>query len=94
MSLESNLLSSEVTKGALIVIEYDGEVYMTVSEVAKRFNISRATCCSNILQQVQDCYLPGRKKALYRRSDIEQFSQVRTIEKTPPPLTLVARREA
>jgi hypothetical protein len=59
------------------VIEYGGETYLTVSEVAKRFNISRGTCYNNLLQQVQACYLPGRKNALYRQSEVEQFSEVR-----------------
>jgi len=76
------------------MIEYDGEVYMTVSEVAKRLKISRATCCSNVLPVLEACYLPGRKKALYRLSDIEQLSQVSVVERRPQPLTLVQRREA
>jgi hypothetical protein len=61
------------------VIEYRGELYLTVTEVARRFNISRGTCYSNILQHVEACYLPGRKNALYRQSEVEQFSEVRIV---------------
>jgi hypothetical protein len=63
------------------MIEYDGEQYLTVREVAERFQVSRGTCISNILARVNKCYLPGRKHALYRLSDLEQFSQVRIVEK-------------
>ena len=63
------------------MIEYEGEQYVTVTEVARRFSISRGTCYSNILQHLQECYLPGRKNALYKLSDVEQFSQVRVVEK-------------
>jgi len=65
------------------LIEYDGETYLTASEVAKRFKISRGTCYSNILKHMQKCYLPGRKHALYRLSEVEQVSQVRIVEKSP-----------
>ena len=58
------------------MIEYGGETYLTVTEVAKRFSISRGTCYNNILKHVQACYLPGRKNAFYRQSEIEQFSEV------------------
>jgi len=61
------------------LIEYDGEQYLTVSEIAERFKISRGTCYNNLLRQVKECYLPGRKNALYRRSAIESFSEVRLI---------------
>ena len=61
------------------MIEYRGEVYLTVSEVARRFNVSRVTCYQNLLQHLQACYLPGRKKALYRQSDVEQLSEVRIV---------------
>ena len=61
------------------MIEYNGHQYVTATEVARRFSISRGTCYSNILQHLQACYLPGRKKALYRQSDVEQFSEVRIV---------------
>jgi len=61
------------------VLEYRGALYLTVTEVARRFNISRGTCYSNILQHVEACYLPGRKNALYRQSEVEQFSEVRIV---------------
>ena len=65
------------------MIEYDGETYLTAGEVAKRFKISRGTCFSNVLKQMQGCYLPGRKHALYRLSEVEQVSQVRIVERKP-----------
>ena len=61
------------------MIEYNGDTYVTATEVARRFSISRATCYSNILKHVQACYLPGRKKALYRQSEVEHFSEVRVV---------------
>ncbi len=61
------------------MIEYDGEQYLTVSEIAERFKISRGTCYNNLLRHVKECYLPGRKNALYRRSEIENFSEVRVV---------------
>ena len=80
-------------KGASPVIEYDDQQYLTASEVAQRFKISRGTCMSNILPSMHACYLPGRKNALYRLSDVEQQAQVRIVEKTTPPLALI-RKEA
>ena len=59
------------------MIEYNGETYLTVTEVARRFKISRGTCYNNLLRHVEECYLPGRKNALYRQSEVEQFSEVR-----------------
>ena len=61
------------------MIEYDGEKYLTVSEIAERFNISRGTCYNNLLRYVQECYLPGRKNALYRQSEVERFSEIRVV---------------
>ena len=72
------------------MIDYEGEQYVTASEVARRFNIARGTCYNNILCHMQECYLPGRKNALYRLSDVEQHAQVRVVEKMPQPLTLVS----
>lgn len=63
------------------MIEYDGEQYLTASEVAQRFNVSWRTCASNILTQINQCYLPGRKRVHYRLSDVEQFCGVRVVEK-------------
>lgn len=72
------------------MIEYEGETYLTGSEVAQRFKISRGTCYNNLLGHVAACYLPGRKNAMYRQSDVEQFSEVRTVvarrqSVSPPP---------
>jgi len=61
------------------VIEYEGETYLTATEVARRFNVSRGTCHNNLLQHLQACYLPGRKSALYRQSEVKQFSEVRVV---------------
>ena len=61
------------------MIEYKGETYLTATEVAQQFNVSRGACYQNLLQHVQACYLPGRKKALYRQSDVERFSEVRVV---------------
>ena len=63
------------------MIEYNGEAYLTANEIAQRFNISWGTCRSNILTQVNACSLPGRKRVLYRLSDVEQLSEVRIVEK-------------
>ena len=61
------------------MIDYAGEQYLTASEVAQRFNISWRTCYNNVLQQMQKCYLPGRRHALYRLFEVEQFAQVRVV---------------
>jgi len=66
-------------KGASALIEYGGETYLTATEVARRFNVSRGTCYNNLLRHVKECYLPGRKNALYRQSEVEQFSEVRIV---------------
>ena len=76
MLIVSNLKESE--KGVPALIEYGGETYLTVTEVARRFNISRGTCSTNLLRHVKECYLPGRN-ALYRQSEIESFSEVRVV---------------
>ena len=59
------------------MIEYDGETYVTVSDVARQFHISRGTVHNNLLHQLQKCYLPGRKHALYKQSEVEQFAGIR-----------------
>ena len=61
------------------MVEYDGENYVTATEVAQRFKISRSTCYNNVLRHVESYYLPGRRKALYRQSEIERFSEVRVV---------------
>jgi len=76
------------------LIEYDGEQYFTVSEVARRFKISRGTCYSNILKHMKECYLPGRKNALYRRSEVEQFSEVRVVVARQQSVSIAAKQEA
>jgi hypothetical protein len=71
------------------LITFNEEKYVTASEVAQRLQIARGTCKSNIIPLLTACYLPGRKHALYKQSEVEQLSQVRTIEKQVQPLTLV-----
>lgn len=61
------------------MIEYNGEYYVTATEVARRFKISRGTCQNNVLRYVEACYLPGRKNALYRQSEVERFAEVRAV---------------
>lgn len=61
------------------MVEYEGETYLTVTEVARRFKISRGTCYNNLLQQVTGCYLPGRRNAFYQLSEIERLSEVRVV---------------
>ena len=65
--------------GSIKLIEYGGEQYLTATEVAKRFNVSRGTCYSNILKHLKVCYLPGRKNALYQLSEVKCFSEVRVV---------------
>ena len=71
------------------MIEYKSERYVSASEVAKSLKISRGTCKGNMLPMLTECYLPGRKNALYKQSEVEQLSQVRVVEKQVQPLTLV-----
>lgn len=73
------MAASPGTKGASAVIEYGGEHYVTATEVARRFKISRGTCHNNVLRYVEVCYLPGRKNALYRQSEVERFAEVRVV---------------
>lgn len=71
------------------MIEYKSERYVSASEVARNLKVSRSTCKGNILPMLTECYLPGRKNALYKQSEVEQLSQVRVVEKQAQPLTLV-----
>ena len=78
----------------LALIEYDGETYLTATEVARRFNISRGTCYNNILKQVKECYLPGRKHAFYQLSEVELFSQVRVVVVCQQDVSIAAKQES
>ncbi|HYU72946.1 MAG TPA: hypothetical protein VEL31_09720 [Ktedonobacteraceae bacterium] len=72
------------------MIDYEGKQYLTATEIARRLSISRGTCYNNILPRLQAYHLPGRKNALYRLSDVEQFSHVRVVARnTVAPLTMV-----
>lgn len=69
------------------MIKFDEEKYVTASEVAQRLQISHGTCKSNVLPQLTQCYLPGRRRPVYKQSEVEQLSQVRVVEKQVQPLT-------
>jgi hypothetical protein len=84
----------ESGKGVSALIEYRGEEYLTVSEVARRFNIPRGICYSNVLQHKKACYLPGRKNALYRQSEVEQFSEVRIVVACQQSASIAAKQES
>ena len=74
------------------MIEYDGEQYVTVSEVARRFKISHVTCSTNVVPSLTACYLPGRRRTLYKLSEVEQLAQVYVVEKQVQPLTFVKQK--
>lgn len=76
------------------MIEYEGDKYVTATVVARRFQISRGTCSRNILQHMQACYLPGRKNAMYRLSEVEQFSQVRIVVACQQGVSIAAKQES
>ena len=76
------------------MIEYEGETYLTATEVARRFHISRGTCSNNLLKHLQACYLPGRKHALYQLSDIERFSAVRIVVACQQGVSIATKQEA
>ncbi len=78
-------------RGVFTLIEYDGEKYVTASEVAKRLKISYGTCKNNVLPALTGYYLPGRRWPVHKQADVEQLSQVRVAEKPPQPLTLVRK---
>ncbi len=73
------------------MIEYGEEKYVTASEVAKRLKISHGTCYNNVLPTLAACYLPGRRRAVYKQSEVEELAQVRIVEKQPPPLPLIRK---
>jgi len=71
------------------LIEYSGEKYITLAEIARRLGVSPRTCTNNVLPNLTACYLPGRKRPVYKQSEVEELSQVRTVEKQVQPLVLV-----
>jgi PadR family transcriptional regulator AphA len=75
------------------LITFNKERYVTASEVAKRLQIARSTCYNNVLPLLTACYLPGRKHPVYRQSEVEELSQVRTVEKQVQPLAQVRAEE-
>ena len=76
------------------VIEYGGETFLSASDVARRFKISRGTCYSNILMHLHECYLPGRKNAMFRQSEVEQFSEVRVVVACQQSVSIAAKQTA
>ena len=76
------------------MIEYRGENYLTATEVARRFKVSRGACYSNMLRHMNECYLPGRKYALYRLSEVEQFSEVRIVVVCQRSVPVASKQEA
>jgi len=72
-------------RGTLILITYDGTQYITASEVAARFCISRSTCHNNMLPLVQAYVLPGRKRPVYKLADILALSPVRLTDPVEQP---------
>ena len=75
------------------MIQYEGKTYLTVTDVARQFGISRPTCYTNLLPHMHKCYLPGRKNALYNQSEVEQFAGIRTEENRSASPTLSALTE-
>jgi hypothetical protein len=77
-------------KGLLTLIEYGEGKYATASEIAQRLHISLGTCKNNVLPLLTACYLPGRRRPVYRLTEVEELSQVRVVEKQRP-LTLIKK---
>jgi hypothetical protein len=73
-------------------IEYNGEIYVSGSEIAKRFNISWGTCHRNMLSHLEAYYLPGRKRSLYKLSEVKQLSEVRVERKVVEKRPVVLQR--
>ena len=71
------------------MIEFNGDQYVRASEIARRLKISHVTCCDNVLPELTQCHLPGRKSTFYRLTEVEELSQVRVVEKQS--LTLVKK---
>jgi translation elongation factor EF-Tu-like GTPase len=71
------------------LITFNEEKYVTASEVAQRLQIAYGTCKSNVLPLLTEYHLPGRKRPVYKQSEVEELSQVRTVEKQVQPLVLV-----
>jgi hypothetical protein len=73
------------------LITFNEEQYITISEVAKQLQIAHGTCKSNVLPLLTEYHLPGRKRPVYKQSEVEELSQVRAIERQVQPLTLVTQ---
>ena len=71
------------------LITFNEEKYVTISEVAKLLQIAHGTCKNNVIPLLAACYLPGRKRPVYKQSEVEQLSQVRTVKKQVQPLAQV-----
>ena len=77
------------TKGEPALIKFNEEKYVTASEVAQRLQVSYGTCKNNVLPLLTECYLPGKRRAVYRLTEVEKLSRVRTVEKQVQPLAIV-----
>ena len=73
------------------MITFNEEQYISISEVAKQLQIAHGTCKSNVLPLLTECHLPGRKRPVYKQSEVEELSQVRVVEKQSQPLTLIRK---
>jgi len=71
------------------LIEYDGEKYITATEVARRLEIPYGMCSRNVLPTLTECRMLGKRRSVYKLSEVEQLSMVRVVEKHSQPLTLV-----
>jgi hypothetical protein len=76
------------------LIQFDGEQYLTVADVARHLHISRGTCYNNLLPQMQKCYLPGRKHAFYRQTEVAQLAGIRLESKQNTSPTSTATEDA
>jgi hypothetical protein len=73
------------------LITFNEEQYISIAEVAKRLQVAHGTCKSNVLPLLTECHLPGRKRPVYKLTEVEELSQVRVVERQPQPLTLVKK---
>ena len=75
------------------MIIYDGVDYVTAAKVAEMLQISYSACKRNVLPSLDEYYLPGRKRAVYRLVDLADVLEVRVVERQVQPLTLVKQED-
>jgi len=71
------------------LIEFDGEKYIIATEVARRLEISYGMCHRNVLPTLTEYHMLGKRRSVYKLSEVEQLSHVCVVEKQVQPLTLV-----